>query len=64
MYFDSFEIEHIPQKLLKRPSYISHDEFVSVHVLKEYNQTKEETKNLKMLSPRIYKYGLYKQRNI
>ena len=40
--FNTIEVI-IPEALID--SYISHDEFVSVNVLREYNKMKEETKN-------------------
>ena len=41
-------------------SYISHGEFIFVNnLLREYNEVKEEIKNLA-----LYKFGWYKQKNV
>ena len=40
-------------------SYISQDEFVSVNILKEYNEMKKKKKLLKLLWNTIFKYGWY-----
>ena len=45
-------------------SYISHDEFVSVNVLREYSEMKEEIKNPEISLEYANKYGWYKQKKV
>ena len=46
-------------------SFISHNKFISINnVLIEYNKTKEEIKNLKLLWNILYKNSWYNQKNV